>query len=708
VPPREDGTKAPLADLRDETGKPTWKPYTLTPATREHVLRWYANGRSGVGLATGFGGSECLEFESRDTYDDFIELAYESGLGELVDRIRTGYEEFTPGGGVHWLYRCDVVGSNTKLASRPRPTPENPHPVKTLIETRGQGGYVIIAPSNGRVHPTGGAYKLVSGGLGLMTTIYRDEREALFALARSFDEMAMAPDPDPVWDMRAGMKAPVTGVWPEVDKTPGDDFTERTSWEEILEPADWVKVFTRGEVTYWRRPGKDHGISATTGHCKGLKVFTTSTSFKTVGTYTKLGAYTALKHAGNFTAAIKKLAEQGYGTWIDNNGEVRQNPVPKDWRKKTGSTSGGDGSNPDLSWIEDDYATLADAEQELDDTAYAWDLWIPRGAIAAVVSDPGIGKTRLAVDWCARLWRGDLMPDGAANPFTEQTRTLWLCYDRNWRGLIRTFNAVGVPRRAVILPTRKKKPLWLPDFDSPETMQILRRFIEVHNPGWVVIDSTTYASKFNTGKPNEAKIAYDPIMDVLMETGCACLGLTHTNREGGVLNRRLLERCRVRIELTRPDPASKDRLRIEVTKSDDKKPAPLGAVFADNGVTYDSNPPEAPATPQRGRKPTTSPGLAEFLWEFISSKPAFVVDIVRAAQDKGLLKVPTDQEPKPSISPLYNARDWVARSHPGKVVDEFEMTTEKGKKLKVWQIIDDQVVTQPSNEDSPDDWTRQP
>ena len=187
-------------------------------------------------------------------------------------------------------------------------------------------------------------------------------------------------------------------------------------------------------------------------------------------------------------------------------------------------------------------------------------------------------------------------------------------------------------------------------------MEILRGFIDTHKPGWIVIDTTTYASMYNTGKPNEAKLAYDPIMDVLMMTGCPGLGLTHTNKEGGVLNRRFLERCRVKIEITRPDASCKERLRIEVTKSDDKYPPPIGAVFTDTGVTYDKQPPEVPEAPRRGRKPSTSPGLAVFLWEYLQAGPAFVADIVNAARDKGLLKAPTTQEPKPSISPLYDAR----------------------------------------------------
>jgi hypothetical protein len=102
---------------------------------------------------------------------------------------------------------------------------------------------------------------------------------------------------------------------------------------------------------------------------------------------------------------------------------------------------------------------------------------------------------------------------------------------------------------------------------------------------------------------------------------------------------------------------------------------------------------------------TASPGLAEFLWEYLQTSPAFVMDIINAARDKGLLKAPTDQEPKPSISPLYNARDWVARQHPGKVIDDFEMVAGKGKMLKAWRIADQQTAP-PEQPVEGDDYTR--
>jgi hypothetical protein len=342
LPPREDGSKAPLADRKDERGQQTWKPYQELPATRDHVRRWFGSGSTGIGLVGGYGDLEAFEFDDRHTYEQFLKAARATGLGELVERVRAGYEETTPGAGVHWLYRCSKVQPCTKLA-RSYKTQEEfneddlkaiaeaqkqgrvHRPIKTLIETKGQGGFIIIAPSNGRVHPTGGTYRLERGGLRTMVTLTPEDRDQLWDLSRTFDEM-----PEPVKGEKSHRtRKPVeNGKHPDNGKSPGDDFEERTSWPAILEPFGWQIRQTRGEVTYWTRPGKDEGVSATTGFCKGLKVFSTSTPFDTKGTHSKLHAYVVLNHDGDYDAAIKALVEDGYGTWIDSDGQEKQNPPP--------------------------------------------------------------------------------------------------------------------------------------------------------------------------------------------------------------------------------------------------------------------------------------------------------------------------------------------------------------------------------------------
>lgn len=101
------------------------------------------------------------------------------------------------------------------------------------------------------------------------------------------------------------------------DITPLDDFERRTDWRDILEPAGWRKNHTDGNVTYWTRPGKREGISATTGHDPErdrLYVFSSSTEFEPETPYTKQGAYAVLHHNGDHSAAASALRKQGYGT----------------------------------------------------------------------------------------------------------------------------------------------------------------------------------------------------------------------------------------------------------------------------------------------------------------------------------------------------------------------------------------------------------
>jgi putative DNA primase/helicase len=299
VPPREDGTKTPCTD--------TWKCYQTAPPTAEQFDTWYAEERDGLAALMGriSGNAETLEFDDRATYERYVELARAGGLGEVVARIRGGYEEATPGDGIHWPYRCAEIAGNTTLARRPTPTPDDPHKRKALIQTRGEGGYLVLAPSRGRVHPSGKPYRLLSGGFSTIAAITPEERAALWALARTLDEIPRERHED----RPPGPRQPVAG------DRPGDDFNARARWGDVLTAHGWVRVFARNGVGYWRRPGKDRGISATTDHggYGYFYPFTSSTVFDPERGYSKFACYAILEHGGDFAAATRALAARGYG-----------------------------------------------------------------------------------------------------------------------------------------------------------------------------------------------------------------------------------------------------------------------------------------------------------------------------------------------------------------------------------------------------------
>ena len=96
---------------------------------------------------------------------------------------------------------------------------------------------------------------------------------------------------------------------------PGSDFNARAKWADVL-PAGWAQAGVRGDLEYWRRPGKKAGISATIGY-KGADIFhcfTSSAPPLEAGTgYTKFGMYAVCHCDGDFTKAAKELYAAGYG-----------------------------------------------------------------------------------------------------------------------------------------------------------------------------------------------------------------------------------------------------------------------------------------------------------------------------------------------------------------------------------------------------------
>ncbi|HEY9310265.1 MAG TPA: phage/plasmid primase, P4 family [Microbacterium sp.] len=305
VPVAADGSKRPLV---------SWKNYTANPAGTDQLESWFGDtGVQGIGIVTGYGDVEMLEVEGKAmaSMGDVVELLDGTGLRPLYDRLIAGWSEQSPSGGLHLFYRLsegDVPG-NTKVASQPLDVPPGR---ETLAETRGTGGFVVLAPSGGGVHPTGTGWIRLAGGPASMPTINREERDQLHAVVHAALDTMPAETAVPA--------GPVDAKWSTSyqaqagDITPGDDFEAKTDWSEIL--IGWAHVFDRGATKYWRRPGKNDGISATTGHAGDrdrLYVFTSSTDFEPEVPYTKFGAYALLNHRGDHAVAAKALVDAGYG-----------------------------------------------------------------------------------------------------------------------------------------------------------------------------------------------------------------------------------------------------------------------------------------------------------------------------------------------------------------------------------------------------------
>lgn len=172
LPIRLDGSKAPA--LR-------WKSLQTTPLSVEQIDRQFAR-PSGLALICGqvSGGLELLEFEAgylgHRGAASLVTLARCAGYDTLINRVFRGYTEISASGGLHILYRC------------PDPRTEKlgfDHAGKTVCETKGEGGYVIVAPTPAAAHPTSEhGWMVESGTFATIPTISSEERAVLHAFAR--------------------------------------------------------------------------------------------------------------------------------------------------------------------------------------------------------------------------------------------------------------------------------------------------------------------------------------------------------------------------------------------------------------------------------------------------------------------------------------------------------------------------------------------
>jgi len=287
-----------------------WKPFQHRLPTDAEVRAWFGNGHTGVCIVAGAvsGNLEMMDFDlEAELFEPWCDRIKQADPN-LLDRLVI---ETSQSGGRHVIYRCDSdVSGNLKLAQRkvcvpsgdeiiigskshkPRKDKDGQwHVVLTLIETRGQGGLFLCAPTPG--------YTLLQGELTSLPTLTTDQRELLLEAAWSLTELI----PDPV-EVPQGTASSAL--------RPGDDYNARGDIRPLLQAHGWTCV-KGGDNEYWRRPGKTLGWSATLKDGVFFVWSSNAYPFEPEKPYSAFSVYSHLEHHGDFSAAAAELAKQGFG-----------------------------------------------------------------------------------------------------------------------------------------------------------------------------------------------------------------------------------------------------------------------------------------------------------------------------------------------------------------------------------------------------------
>jgi len=497
VPVATDGSKRP--------GVSTWKEYQERRATSDELMAWF-QGAEGVGVICGkvSGNLEMLELEGRAVADkihlDMKEMAKQAGLGTVWERLNNGYVEMTPSGGLHWLYRIKgEVPGNTKLARRPG---ENGG-IDVLAETRGEGGFVVVAPTNGTCHPSGGAWKMLSGSPKSIPTLTVPERDQLHSLFATFDAIPKQEN------IQEELKPKGEGL------TPGDDYNAKVTWEQILEPLGWKKVYVnRQGVTAWRRPGKTEGISATTNHAGTDKfyVFTSSTIFDPERSYTKFAVFAIVEHNSDFTKAARALREQGYG---DQRSELKTLEVHSPSLVQLHNE---DGEIIESSWIPKQIQEL-ELEQEPAPSLLRREdgnHLLYAGKINAIFGESESGKTWIALEAVRQeIEKGNIV--------------FYIDFEDSAKGILNRLKTLRVPsdRFKLFRYANPDEPL------GEGIGEIMRTEIMAYQPSLIVVDGVNAAMNLlglDLEKNKDATTFSQKILKPLRVGGAAILTIDHVTK----------------------------------------------------------------------------------------------------------------------------------------------------------------------------------
>lgn len=311
-----DAGLCPLPAILDEK-RPSlsgWKQYQKRRPTEHQIQQWFAESRP-ICLLTGAvsGNLELLDFDCEaELFAPWLELIEAESPG-LLGRLVI---ERSQSGGRHVVYRCETaIPGNLKLAQRTIQTPDNQEIVlggkrhrprrvgdryevtSTLIETRGEGGLFLCAPTSG--------YVLEQGRFEDLPILTEAERNTLIEAALALNETPAAIiSPFEATDMLG---------------RPGDDFNARGDIRTLLERHGWTCV-RRADNECWRRPGKDCGWSATLRDGVFYVFSSNAAPFESNRGYSPFAVYAMLEHQGDFAQAAGSLRDEGFGNDAPDDG----------------------------------------------------------------------------------------------------------------------------------------------------------------------------------------------------------------------------------------------------------------------------------------------------------------------------------------------------------------------------------------------------
>lgn len=301
----------PVTSLKNPTIK-NWtnihKPFTEDECDKIFSNVW------GIGLVCGTDKNlTAIDVDTKHALtSDFFQKYKETIPKSILEKF---YYQSTMSGGAHFVFQCDKVGRNEKLANRLTTcfekhetylesfnnpiTRENALKIasndkcRVVIETRSSGGFIVLAPSPGYEHL-----------YGKIQSITLDEYNTLMEISRSFNEYQ-----EPHKDYKKDKIIRDNSI------NPFEKYNEESDILDLLLSNGWEQVSGNSNCVRLKRAGNPTSKSSALLdlNTNVFNVFSTSTIFEPNKGYSPSSVFTLLECDNDTQLAYKKLIEMGYG-----------------------------------------------------------------------------------------------------------------------------------------------------------------------------------------------------------------------------------------------------------------------------------------------------------------------------------------------------------------------------------------------------------
>ena len=329
------------------------------------------------------GNFECIDVDLKVLNDEWTQ---ESTWMEFKDIVNSQMPELyakitiqqTRNKGYHLFYRCidTIIPSNHVLAKTDKR--------EALFETRGEGGYVMVSPSDG--------YSVVQGDLNDIQNISIEERQCLIGAAKKFN----AYIEEQTIEIIERSSSPTS---------PWSHYNNEGDLVPVLEKHGWKVVDRQGVKVCLERPGKNEGTQSATWNNDGERWFYVFSSnaqpFEQEKAYRASQVFAMLECGNDWSLTASKLKSLGF---VGTEQKTLSNKLSNTFQLESGNNLGEDNIFPDAIYSVERYKNTPKIE---DIQLLTMDVWnskkdmptsisvLTKTNIFLLVANQGFGKSSI-------------------------------------------------------------------------------------------------------------------------------------------------------------------------------------------------------------------------------------------------------------------------------------------------------------------------